>query len=585
LAFRVNARAVLELGSELISSDIIAFYELIKNAFDAGSKSGADVKFRIAMRRNDYLHLRKIAQDIIDDNSLPKAEQQRRLPDLIERMFNKIDPAIGEDIAFEFREVIEGASDLTSFLERLDHCYDLYNTIEVVDTGSGMSIDDISKNFLTLGTPARKREVDQILRSGGTKLPLGEKGIGRLSAMRLGHLLRMETARASDTHMNTLGIDWRVFEDMDLMLEDITIVPQRWRKKPSENYQGTKLIIGGLLEDWTEKRVRDLADSEFARLADPFVDPKLRPRIGLYWHEERIAIPWLDPALIENAHATLVGTYRVRADGPRLELKMTARKLGNFKHPTETDALTLTRDDLEGLIAGTDNRIPEDALSSVGSFDFEIYWFNRRYLAGIESIGNQAAVRASVKQWSSIMLFRDGFRVFPYGEPEDDWLGLDAVALGRTGYVLNKNQFIGHVRISRAGNPELVDQTNREGLRETPESEVFRDLLHDAVAERLWSFFKDVDSRYRKRTEPLVNIDKQIGGLEGRAMTALGKLRKYVPRDDIGVVTDLEHALREFQELSIRAQQRIEEVEADSRQMVQMAGVGLLVEMVAHELA
>jgi len=39
LSFRVNARAVLELGSELVSSGIIAFYELIKNAFDAGSKS------------------------------------------------------------------------------------------------------------------------------------------------------------------------------------------------------------------------------------------------------------------------------------------------------------------------------------------------------------------------------------------------------------------------------------------------------------------------------------------------------------------------------------------------------------------
>lgn len=44
---------MLELGSELISSDIITFYELIKNAFDAGSRTGADIRFQIAMRRND----------------------------------------------------------------------------------------------------------------------------------------------------------------------------------------------------------------------------------------------------------------------------------------------------------------------------------------------------------------------------------------------------------------------------------------------------------------------------------------------------------------------------------------------------
>jgi signal transduction histidine kinase len=403
--------------------------------------------------------------------------------------------------------------------------------------------------------------------------------------MRLGQRLKLETARSEDPRLNVLDIDWRLFEDLDAMIEDIKLEPRRGPRKQNERWHGTKLIIGGLLEDWTEQRVREFADYEFARLTDPFLDPKSRPRIGLYWNGDRIAIPWLDPALIENAHASLVGSYSVKAGEPKLELTMVATKLGNFDHPRETDALTLTRPDLEGLLAGTDSRVPEGALTLVGDFNFEIYWFNRRYLTKLDSIGNQAAVRALVKKWSSIMLFRDGFRVFPYGEESDDWLGLDAVALGRTGYVLNKNQFIGHVRISRGKNPKLVDQTNREGLRETPESHVFEEVLHDAVTERLWSFFKHVDLRYRKRTEDLGDIKKEIGGLEGRAKAALGKLRKHVPREEMEVFTDLEHSLREFHDLSTRAQKRIEEVEADSRQMVQMAGVGLLVEMVAHELA
>jgi hypothetical protein len=58
MGFRVSARTVLELGSELISSDIIAFYELIKNAFDAKSRSGAEIHFHIVLRRNDYLRIR-----------------------------------------------------------------------------------------------------------------------------------------------------------------------------------------------------------------------------------------------------------------------------------------------------------------------------------------------------------------------------------------------------------------------------------------------------------------------------------------------------------------------------------------------
>lgn len=575
---------MLELGSELISSDIIAFYELIKNAFDAGSRSGADVHFRIAMRRNEYLRVRDRAQSLAGEK-MSKAERTEQLTFLIEQVAAKLDPSAASDTISKFNASIEDSEDFQDFVRRLDACYDEHNSIEISDTGSGMSLSEITNNFLTLGTPARKREVDRILERGGSKTPLGEKGIGRLSAMRLGQRLKLETARVEDARLNVLEIDWRTFENLDAMIEDVDIEPRRGPRKESESWHGTKLTIDGLLEDWTERRARQFADFDFARLTDPFLDPKSRPRIGIYWNNDRIAIPWLDPALIDNAHASLVGTYSVRTGEPKLELKMVATKLGNFEHPRETDALTLTRDDLHGLLIGSDNELPESALISVGDFDFEIYWFNRRYLTKIDAIGNQAAVRALVKKWSSIMLFRDGFRVFPYGEDEDDWLGLDAVALGRTGYVLNKNQFIGHVRISRASNPKLVDQTNREGLRETPESHVFKGILHDAVAERLWSFFKDVDLRYRKRTEDLGDIKKEISGLENRAKAALGKLRKYVPREEIEVFTELEHSLYEFHDLSTKAQQRLEEVEADSRQMVQMAGVGLLVEMVAHELA
>jgi hypothetical protein len=563
LVFRVNARTVLELGSELISSDIIAFYELIKNAFDAGSRTGADVRFLVVLRRNDYLRIRDRAQ-CLGEEKASKAERAEQLADLIRQVAGKLDPSAGNESVSKFNAAVELSEDLDDFVKRLEACYDDHNSIEISDTGSGMSLSEISANFLTIGTPARKREVDRILTQGGSKTPLGEKGIGRLSVMRLGERLRMETARAEDARLNLLEIDWRMFENLDAMIEDVAIEPTRGPPKEKDGWHGTKLTIGGLLEDWTEKRVRKFADYDFARLTDPFLDPKARPRVALHWNGERISIPWLDPALVENAHASLTGTYSVEAGEPTLELRMVATKLGSFEHPPETDALTLTRPDLEGLLAGTDNQLPESALTAVGDFAFEIYWFNRRYLARIDAIGNQAAVRALVKKWSSIMLFRDGFRVFPYGDQEDDWLGLDAVALGRTGYVLNKNQFIGHVWISRARNPELVDQTNREGLRETPESKVFEEVLHDAVAERLWSFFKDVDLRYRKRAEDLGDVKKEIVGLEGRAKAALGKLRKFVPREGIEIFTDLEHSLREFHELSTRAQQRIEEVEADS---------------------
>lgn len=586
--FRITARTVLELGSELISSDIIAFYELIKNTFDAKSKTGADISFCIVLRRNIYLQIRARALAAAPpEASIAERRNIERsiLPELISQVSEALDIGAGQELSSAFEAAISGASNLADFIAKLDQAYSRFNTIEIVDTGSGMSLDDLTENYLTIGTPSRKREVDAAIAAGNAQTPfLGEKGIGRLSVMRLGDRLRLETARMEDTKLNILDVDWKLFSNIEAMVEDISVEPTRGRRKETPTWSGTRLEIGDLSEDWTEKRVRDLAEYDFARLTDPFIDPKKRPRVSLHWNGNRVAIPWMDRTLIEHAHAVFKGQYVINGDEPELRVRMEAFNLG-FKHPHEVDTVTLTLPDLEGLLSGTTQELPLSALSTVGSFEFEAYWYNRRYLVGIDTIGNQRAVRELQRKWAGILLFRDSFRVFPYGDDDDDWLGLDRKALGRPGYVLNKAQFVGHVQISRAKNPQLVDQTNREGLRATAEQQVFVALLQHVVRDMLWDFFRDVDRRHKKQPLDLGDVKAEINTLEVRARTALSKVRKIVPKEEAEVVDDLQHAFTEFRDLTARAQQRIEEVEADSRQMVQMAGVGLMVEVVAHELA
>ena len=97
---------MLELGSELISSDIIAFYELIKNAFDAGSRTGADVRFQVAMRRNDYLRIRDRAQSLGQQKS-SKSERTDQLADLIGQVATKLDPSAGSETVAKFNAVVE----------------------------------------------------------------------------------------------------------------------------------------------------------------------------------------------------------------------------------------------------------------------------------------------------------------------------------------------------------------------------------------------------------------------------------------------------------------------------------------------
>ena len=572
--FRVSARTVLELGSELISSDIIAFYELIKNGFDAGTKSGVEVHFDIILSRKQYLHhVRLLARG--DSLSTLKAG-----------IVDDLSGNANEAAQAGFRESIEAASNVADLKKRLDRAQAEFNTIRISDIGSGMSLDDLRRNFLVIGTSSRKKAVEAALAKGEDKSPfLGEKGLGRLSAMRLGERLRVETARASDKKMNVLDIDWRAFADLDAMLDQISVEPKIGSAKPKSDWHGTSIVISDLTENWNKSRVNEMAEYDFARLTDPFADAATRPKIVIRWNEDdRIAIPFMQRGILDAAHAKVTGSYAIVHGKPQLTSTVEALDL-DFDHPKEKQRILLTADDLQGTVIGTDGEIDDDALVNVGPFTFEAYWYNRRRLGKIDSIGDQKAVRELQEKWAGILLFRDRFRVFPYGEDEDDWLELDRRALRRSGYTMNKTQFIGRVNISRTLNPQLVDQTNREGLRVNQEQEVLLEVIRYAVQDQLGAYMKDIEKRYKEQKIDLSDAQAKVTTLENRARGAISKLRKLTPPEGSEVVDELQETLFEFAEFAAKARARIEQVEQESYQMIEMAGVGLMVEVVAHELA
>ena len=574
--FKICARTVLELGAELISSDVIAFYELIKNAFDAGSPNGAEIRFEIAIRRNDYLKYRHRATDGSADIDRLKTGVETAL-----------EPSAPRDSLDRFRTTINEVDDVEAFIKALDAAYAVENRIIVSDEGTGMSNQDLIDSYLVIGTASRKRVIDAALAEhahGKHRAPfLGEKGIGRLSAMRLGDRLTVETAQENDRRLNLLNIDWAVFGDLDAMLDEIDVVPERGGTKPEPGWSGTRLTIGDLGADWTYDRVKYLGEHDFARLTDPFADVRRRPRIALFWNGTRVPVAHMDRHLLAHAHASVRGQFIDGESGPALECSFEALDLG-FEHPHEVEKRVFTLPDLEGSITGTSGEVPVSALDRLGDFEFEAYWFNRRRLGAIDSIGNQRQVRELQKRWSGILLFRDRFRVLPYGEDADDWLALDRRALGSTGYLLNKAQFVGRVTISRLGNRFLIDQTNREGLRICPEQEAFIGLLQLAIQYHLRDFLKDVHRRHKDQPLDMTEAKTDVSNLEKRANAALRKIKRIAPHS-ADTVEELQHTFFEIKEFFDRAESRIAEVESENRQMIQIAGVGLLVEVVAHELA
>jgi hypothetical protein len=80
----------------------------------------------------------------------------------------------------------------------------------------------------------------------------------------------------------------------------------------------------------------------------------------------------------------------------------------------------------------------------------------------------------------------------PYGNPNDDWLDLDRDAFATSGFKLNRGQIVGRARITQRGNPYLIDQTNREGLKENPEKQAFVKVL-SAVVEIYRQYLNEID--------------------------------------------------------------------------------------------
>src|SRR5260370_40968130 len=129
MAFKVAARTILQLGSELISSDGVAFYELIKNAFDAKTKNGVRIDLAIRIPYPDYRPLKESVESLQGD--APQAEAQ--LNQLRTSIVSKVDP--NAPSAQSLIQVLQKTTSKAELLAAIEEA----NFIEIRDTGHGMS--------------------------------------------------------------------------------------------------------------------------------------------------------------------------------------------------------------------------------------------------------------------------------------------------------------------------------------------------------------------------------------------------------------------------------------------------------------
>ena len=386
-----------------------------------------------------------------------------------------------------------------------------HGRIDIFDDGIGMSLDVVRGAWMEPATPGKRQKT-----SSGPKgrRVLGEKGIGRFAAMRLASELELITrARGSDKEVYGI-FDWTQFEDEQKYLDEILILTEErkpeiirsdvgldatWPKHevpvecpPSEH--GTLLRMSNLAQIWDVERFR-LIQRSLSRLISPFKENKdfsvFLQAPGAFSEFSSEITP---PAALNYPHYTVSGT--VDSQGIcdlTLEVKATGevrRVTGGFTRE-EKDGLQYLEKEVYLNLKKTTESQPEigeaewaKKLPVGGPLQIELRIWDRDDLGNViqQTKSNLQNVRADLDAFAGINIYRDGFRVLPYGEPNNDWLRLDIRRVQNPTKRLSNNQIVGHISITADQNIGLKDQSNREGLDENQSYSDLREIMKSILS-------------------------------------------------------------------------------------------------------
>lgn len=451
------------------------------------------------------------------------------------------------------------SSSVTAILELVKNAYDAdatlvrirFNGLDtaqqklvIEDNGRGMTMDDLRNHWMVIGTANK-------LKSRKTRLgrvQTGEKGLGRLGLDRICERTRVQSVTAKSNEGIELDVDWRRYEQAESRLEEIRHelygIPNLHRDPLTNSWvafpHGTRLLLDQLKDDWSLESLAELR-AELSLLVSPFSAPNdfsIELDTGLD-NETLDGIVRLPPFVLEAASWKVVGTID--------ELDMVEITMTTAGHQTEYHQIPVAWDEWQ---KGCGPR------PFCGPLRFEFYFFPRKEAV----VGEQRLSKTEVSQFldmnQGIRIYRDGFRVKPYGQPngDGDWLQLAfkktrspegvaqeaAPGAWRLGY----HQVVGAVFLTKEKNTALSDQTNREGLLEG------KPFAHLRVfASKVVRFFEVKHQEFemaRKRTKT-IEVDAEekakasaVASAEAanQLTTLLEKLRKETTSRDKATAAD-----------------------------------------------
>lgn len=354
--------------------------------------------------------------------------------------------------------------------------------IEILDDGHGMDANTIENTWLTIATNSKRSSRPKT--SKGRPI-LGEKGIGRLAISRLGTVLEITTKTADANKEVFLTINWDDFNNDELYLDQVSVnwserEPQVF-KESSNKHSGTLLRIKNISKNYTEKDIGDIYNS-LTRL----ISPKQNSIQKITDDDFSIFLNFKN---VESGYDKYSGSVKSEFDTHDPHYRLTGaidddgNLVGEFVY-LDRATKQLKKNDINGGIWITKERKP-----TCGDiyFDFKVWDRDNDSLRLLLDINRDEIeakpqdIRDSLDTRAGISIYRDGFRVFPYGESGNDWLDLDNRRIQNPSQRISNNQILGSVFIESHANPLLKDQSNREGILAGEAYTDFTTLLRGAI--------------------------------------------------------------------------------------------------------
>ena len=348
-----------------------------------------------------------------------------------------------------------------------------HSKILIIDNGNGMSYNDILSKWLFVGYSTKKikdLETGEFRNkiSNRKRIMAGAKGIGRFSADRLGGQLNLYTKIFTESTVHNVRMNWDLFEDnQEKEFQNIHVEYEPLNKFPKLSQiqdieHGTILEIFHLADQWDKAKLVKLKkylqrlvnpiqisgneDFEIQIVANEFLDDdKKSKKKGRPKHE-------IINGKITNIVFEKLGirTTEINCKIRDLQISIEIMDKGRFVFRTKE----------------------ANPYKKLHDIDIRIFYLNREAkkiftrIMGIQPV-----------QFGSIFLYKNGFRIHPYGDEKDDWLGLEKrKAQGRMRY-LSAREMIGRIEINGIQNGFREVSSRHGGVIITEEFNMLLDFI------------------------------------------------------------------------------------------------------------